>query len=397
MEFLTIFYWGLVILGHTALSCVLFNLIHANASPNGSNLFARKITEKLIFAIAIAPLICLAVIGLRQGLKVDALPGWLKFYATIASVMGVYFIVRWCYRTVTHRLPLGARLISASTEDVQAQFSESLYAGFKGRIFAQLPFNQSTQLSMENWEFIFPELPESLDGLRVCQLSDLHFTGVIKRTYFEYLIDKVQTLTPDLILITGDIIDESRCLDWINELLGQLSAPHGVYYVLGNHDLLIDDQQDLRRRLQDAGLIQANNGQWHRIKIGTATLMLAGNELPWYPGAEELVSLASATVPQFSILLSHSPDQIGWAVQRQVDLVFAGHTHGGQIRLPLVGPIIAPSRYGIKYASGTFQTRKTLMHVSRGISGDEPIRINCPPELGIFKLVRQPSPVSKLA
>jgi len=68
------------------------------------------------------------------------------------------------------------------------------------------------------------------------------------------------------------------------------------------------------------------------------------------------------------------------------DLMFAGHTHGGQIAFPVIGPIVAPSKFGVNYASGTFQIGSMLMHVSRGISGDEAIRVNSPPELGLFTL-----------
>ncbi|MEM9413827.1 MAG: hypothetical protein AAGA30_22150, partial [Planctomycetota bacterium] len=77
-------------------------------------------------------------------------------------------------------------------------------------------------------------------------------------------------------------------------------------------------------------------------------------------------------------------DQIEWARDNNFDLVFAGHTHGGQIAFPVVGPIVAPSKFGVLYASGTFQVGTTIMHVSRGISGDEAIRICSPPELGLF-------------
>ena len=93
-------------------------------------------------------------------------------------------------------------------------------------------------------------------------------------------------------------------------------------------------------------------------------------------------------------MLSHSPDQIDWAQPYGFDLIFAGHTHGGQIAIPYIGPIVAPSKYGVYYASGTFQVGKSLMHVSRGISGDEPIRLFSPPELGCFT-IRSKNAVAK--
>ena len=86
------------------------------------------------------------------------------------------------------------------------------------------------------------------------------------------------------------------------------------------------------------------------------------------------------------ILISHSPDQLKWARPFEFDLMFAGHNHGGQISFPIVGPIIAPSRYGLRYAAGTFQIGKMLMHVSRGVSAEKPIRWNSMPELGLFTI-----------
>jgi len=372
----------------------MFNLVHATAAPpttlRGPNPLTRKISEKIIFAIAVIPLFYLAFLGARNGLSPRAeLPAWVHRYASATAIIGISFILRWCYRSVTRTLPKGAEKISTSRENVQSLFSESLYSGFKGRVFERMPFNQSVQLTIDRWDFSLPHLPSALQGFRICQLSDLHLTGIIKQEYFQHVVDRVLRASPDLIVVTGDIIDEYECLDWIDETLAGLTAPHGVYYILGNHDLIVPNQQELRGRLQDAGLIMANDSNWHRIGVGDANILLAGNELPWYRGAERLPPPDAEIPNPFLILLTHSPDQVGWAVNRNFDLVFAGHTHGCQIRLPVVGPIIAPSRYGIKYASGTFQLRRTLMHVSRGISGDEPIRINCPPEIGIFTLKRQ--------
>ena len=109
---------------------------------------------------------------------------------------------------------------------------------------------------------------------------------------------------------------------------------------------------------------------------------MAGNELPWFPPAADL-SQAPPPAPDgpLRIVLAHSPDQIAWAQSADVDLMLAGHTHGGQIRLPLLGPIFVPSRWGVHYASGLFHAAPTTMHVSRGVSAEFPVRVGCPPEL----------------
>jgi predicted MPP superfamily phosphohydrolase len=85
-------------------------------------------------------------------------------------------------------------------------------------------------------------------------------------------------------------------------------------------------------------------------------------------------------------LLAHSPDQFGWAQANEVDLMLAGHNHGGQVCLPLLGPIVAPSLHGVRYGSGTFRAGNTVMHVSRGTSSLTPLRWNCPPEIAVLTL-----------
>ncbi|MBC7924460.1 MAG: hypothetical protein H7039_02280 [Bryobacteraceae bacterium] len=109
-----------------------------------------------------------------------------------------------------------------------------------------------------------------------------------------------------------------------------------------------------------------------------APVVLCGDETPWMGTHPDLSSVSTES---FRILLSHTPDNITWARQQRIDLMLSGHTHGGQIRLPILGPIYSPSRFGCRYSAGVFWLAPTLLHVSRGLSGREPIRYNCPPEL----------------
>jgi len=184
--------------------------------------------------------------------------------------------------------------------------------------------------------------------------------------------------------VTGDIVDKDECIDWIPSTLGQLKCRHGVFFVLGNHDKRVTDVGRLRATLREAGLIELADRS-HEIQVAGHRIALAGNELPWFGPPSELSS-DQLDEQIFRILLSHSPDQLQWARLRQFDLMLAGHTHGGQIRFPIIGPVLSPSLFGVKYASGVFYKAPTLMHVSRGISGLEPIRINCAPELAKLTL-----------
>jgi predicted MPP superfamily phosphohydrolase len=171
--------------------------------------------------------------------------------------------------------------------------------------------------------------------------------------------------------------------------LGRLRARYGVYFVLGNHDRRPGEAR-VRRELSGCGLVDLG-GRSLTVQAGSCRLLLAGDERPWFGAAPQLDGWAAA---ELRILLAHTPDRYPWARQQRFDLMLAGHTHGGQVQLPLIGPVVSPSIFGTQYASGVFDEPPTVMHVSRGVSGEHPLRWNCPPELAQLTLVGQPSPAA---
>jgi hypothetical protein len=244
----------------------------------------------------------------------------------------------------------------------------------------RLPGNQSLSIELVERELALPRWPASLDGLTILHLTDLHFSGRIERGYFEAIVEMCQQTPADLVAITGDVLDSAECIEWLPHTLGRLRAPHGVYFIRGNHEMKVDDQR-MRRVLESCGLI-CLSGRWLAVDVRGTTLILAGNELPWFPPAADL-SGAPPRMPDGPprMLLSHSPDQLAWARRHDIDLMLAGHVHGGQVRLPILGAVLSPSRHGIKYACGLFHEPPTAMFVSRGISAEWPIRYLCAPEL----------------
>jgi uncharacterized protein len=239
---------------------------------------------------------------------------------------------------------------------------------------------------------VLPRLGPELDGLRIVHLSDLHFTGLVPKTYFQEIVRQSNALVPDIVAITGDLIDNRCCFDWLADVLGRFESRYGTYFILGNHD---EDfgAPPIRQALTAAGLIDLG-GRWMEIQVRQSPLILAGNELPWIKPAADLATAPpgrSAGGP-LRIVLAHSPDQFGWACRHDVDLVLAGHVHGGQVRLPLVGPILAPSLHGVWYADRTCYVRRpAVMHVSRGVSWAIPFRFGCPREM-VEIVLRCPSP-----
>ncbi len=249
-----------------------------------------------------------------------------------------------------------------------------------------LPGNESLRLDLTEWELEVPRLPRLLDGLAIVHLSDLHFTGMLGKAYFREVVRTSNELKPDLVAITGDLVDKTECISWIPDTLGQLSARYGVYVILGNHDLRVDEIQ-LRKTIAKCGLIDLGS-RWLKIDIRGETVIMAGNESPWYLPVADLENCPPRTLDggQLRILLSHSPDQLDWARAFDVDLMLSGHTHGGQICIPPIGPIFSPSVSGVKYDYGLFHAPPTILHVTRGISGKQPLRWNCPPEIALLTL-----------
>jgi uncharacterized protein len=251
---------------------------------------------------------------------------------------------------------------------------------------SQLPFNDVLDLCLQEKRLAIPRLTVDHDGIRIVHISDLHMSGRLTKAYYRRVVEMVNDCNADLVALTGDIVERKRCIDWIPETLGKLRAQGGVYYVLGNHDLNVDEHR-LKAALADAGLIHVG-GICRPLAVRGTSMILAGNELPWYEPAANMNDCPphdGAGLP-LRVVLSHSPDQFAWAQACDVDLVMAGHVHGGQVRLPLLGPITAPSLHGVRYVSGVFRAGNTVMHVSRGTGSLTPLRYDCPPEIALLRL-----------
>jgi predicted MPP superfamily phosphohydrolase len=269
---------------------------------------------------------------------------------------------------------------------VEQLLGHSLSLSRKCKWQARLPLNQIFDLAIEEVTLPVTGLPEELDGYRIAQLSDVHLTGDIHGDFSRYAVERATGWRPDLIALTGDIIDKSSCIAWLGDIFGRASAPDGCYYVLGNHDTRVADSVQTRKAMDQAGWTDLGSRGLHRQLRGLPCLLI-GNEHPWYRRPD----INPICEESFRLLVSHSPDQLHWAREHQVHLMLAGHTHGGQGRLPFLGPLLSPSLHGSRYASGDFYRAPTTMHVSRGFSGTHLMRINCRPELSLLTL-RSPSP-----
>ncbi len=250
----------------------------------------------------------------------------------------------------------------------------------------RIPGNQAYSPEFNEKTFSFDRLPADFSGTKILHLSDVHFLGTIDRPYYELVFKKAQQWSPDLIIFTGDLLDRPDKIDWIDTTFGIMHAPLGCYYILGNHDWHLDCDP-IRERMANLGW-QLCGENPELITKGSGQIAIAGDERPWMGNAPQFDQVEERT---FRMLLSHTPDNIKWARQHQVDFMLSGHNHGGQIKLPLLGPVYSPSRFGVHYADGVFHEPPTTLHVSRGVSGKHPLRIGARPEISLLTSLRKAS------
>ena len=246
------------------------------------------------------------------------------------------------------------------------------------------PFRVQTTLL----ELPTAKLPASASPLAMAQISDLHVERQTRRE--RALPEQVARLMPELILLTGDFLSTSynedpQSLADLRALLGQLYAPSGIYAIWGNAD--VDRPEFLRATLDELGIVVLED-QAVEISVGDSRLWLVGmtcsRDLK-ADGARLGSLLADVPANALTLLLYHTPDLMPQAAAHGVDLYLAGHTHGGQWRLPGFGALVTSSYHWKRYEAGLYQEGDTLLYVSRGLGmegfGVPRARFFCRPEL----------------
>jgi predicted MPP superfamily phosphohydrolase len=248
-----------------------------------------------------------------------------------------------------------------------------------------LPGNRSLRIKKVECELRLPGLPLALDGLNLVQVTDTHFSHCYRREFFEIVAEEAARWDADLVAFTGDLLDDLTTIEWVDPVFARLRGRLGQFAILGNHDHRLRPGR-VRRALRKAGFADLE-GRWERFEIQGASLALGGTSAPWGPKLD----YDAAGDADFRILLSHSPDQFPKAASSGIELVLAGHNHGGQIRIPGFGPILMPSRYSRHFDRGFFQSGSSMLYVSQGVAGKHPIRYGCTPEITRFTLRATPT------
>jgi predicted MPP superfamily phosphohydrolase len=242
-------------------------------------------------------------------------------------------------------------------------------------------------------EFFLRRWPERLNGFTVAVLSDFHYDPYFSVHPLRAAIAMVNRLHPDLIALTGDFVsvpmvgDESKgafAAEPCARLLRQMTAPHGLWAVMGNHDDATDPEH-VTRALQ-AQNIQVLPNQSKPIEQDGARFWLAGVNDVMSGTADLSKTLRGVPFSEAVILLAHEPDFADEASKFPIDLQLSGHSHGGQVRIPLLPPLYLPE-LAKKYIWGTYRVGPLTLHTSAGLGTvGVPVRLNCPPEITLLTL-----------
>lgn len=225
-------------------------------------------------------------------------------------------------------------------------------------------------------------LPPALHGLRVGLITDLHHSETVPREDVEAAVTLLMRERPDLIVLGGDYVTwgDRAFVASSAEALGTLQAPHGVFAALGNHD----DDRDMPAALEKRGFTVLKDART-RLTINNERLEIAGLRY-WTKRAGDLARVLKGAVPPV-VLIAHDPRRLDQAANLDVGLVLSGHTHGGQVVLPVIGAIAARE---FPVVAGMARRGNTTMFVSRGVGTVYvPYRLNCPPDVALLTLTEQ--------
>jgi hypothetical protein len=309
-----------------------------------------------------------AALGQLRWLTLSALLGW----ATLVTVA-----LRRIYHEYRRRRAIRGIVTMRSTaitsfRDLFAASScprTSVYA-----LASHVVGNRIDRFVAYHYALDLPRWPAKPRGFRCVQLSDLHVSRSVPPAYYERVVSTVNALQPAFVFLTGDYGHTASGLARVATILGALQSSHGVFFSLGNHDIWHGADAVLNA-FQAQGFTYVGDTVI-RTDVHGAPLYIAGTNAPW---SHRQVNAIAAAVPPTAaciVLRGTTPR-----------LVLSGHTHGGQIALPWLGPLLVPSAYGSRHADGFLRYGATLLYVNRGLSLSLPFRIMCPPEIAVFDIV----------
>ena len=254
----------------------------------------------------------------------------------------------------------------------------------------------NTGLELNTYTISSDRLPEAINGYRIAHISDLHNAEMGKDN--EKLLTMLREAEPDIIAITGDLIDSRNTdIEIALEFTGAAMEIAPCYYVTGNHEARVSEYDELKEGLTEQGVAVLDDERMELVLSGKTIALLGVNDPSFqtdylFSDSETVMKSKLQEISdaenEFTILLSHRPELFEVYADNNMDLVLSGHAHGGQFRLPFVGGLMAPNQ-GLfpKYDAGLYTEENTNMIVSRGIGNSIlPFRFNNRPEVILIEL-----------
>jgi uncharacterized protein len=238
-------------------------------------------------------------------------------------------------------------------------------------------------------EIFIKDLPDRFEGFRITQLTDIHHSRILAIDEVRRVVSVAQQTKPDLFVLTGDYTTTyRRYIEPCAEALSPLSAPEGVWAVLGNHDHYTDPE--LTTRALERHHITVLNNQNTVLQKGPDAIQLSGIDDWSWNGANFKKAFEGLKHNRPTILLSHQPGVLEFDQTQEMALILSGHTHGGQIKLPWLGPIARFATKDLTYAQGLFRYGDVQLYVSSGTGViGLPVRLGVRPEISVLRLMRE--------
>jgi len=255
-------------------------------------------------------------------------------------------------------------------------------------------YEAQSAITIQRYSLSMPNLSSDITGFKIAQISDTHIGPYFGLNKLEMVLTQLKQEQPDLVVITGDLVDDLNLLKSSLALIDafQPLVPHGIYYCYGNHEYF-HNIDFVRAEINKSRLIALNN-ESQLIIAGHKPLYIMGVDYPWADQARTGINVSATKRQQYfatalknvpvdaiKLLIAHHPDFLYDSFQKQVDLTLAGHTHGGQFTL--FGKSLISS---YAYMRGLYRNNGVYGYVSSGTGHWFPFRFNCPPEIGVFTL-----------
>jgi hypothetical protein len=327
---------------------------------------------------------------LRFGRVLRFFPGVWTYWERGAAIIWILLSLSWLAGFALVRL--SSRALSVEHHPARRNFLSAIQTVLVAAPPAVLGYGvfiERNQIGLREQKLEIPDLPADLEGLRLVQLTDIHLSPFLRRRDLERAVAMANETRAHVALVTGDLITSgSDPMDDCIRILSALRSDSGIHGCLGNHEMFARGEDHAQREGARLGLRFLRHAA-APLRFGNATLNLAGvdyqrSERPYLVGAENMIVPGAV-----NILLSHNPDVFPVAARQGYALTISGHTHGGQVRVEILGQDLNVGRFYTPFVDGVYRNGAASVFVSRGIGTiGIPARLGAPPEVALLRLCR---------